>query len=398
MIPRKKHVRKKTQPTRATVDKTLILIVAALLIFGLIMIYDATVVLSQNLFGNAYQFVILQLAWIVVGFVGFYIFYSLDLEIIKKLSILFFGLSLFFLAVLALFGVLPCETDFIFAPCINGANRWFHLNPSPFPALPVLGVLSFQPAEFAKFSLVLFLAAMLDKTIKTKSKNEPFFTFLAIASLTSFLIILQPNFSTASLIFVIGSVMYFTSGAKLRPMLIVFPILGTLSVMAMLASTHTRARIKTFFDFTQNADQTSGYHIKQILIALGSGGITGVGFGQSRQKFQYLPEVFADSIFAIIGEELGFIGTTFLVILFGILVYKGFTIAKNTPDLFARLLAVGITSWIGLQFFINVGAMTKLIPLTGMPLPLISYGGSSLVFMLMGLGVLANVSKKVVNS
>ena len=130
------------------------------------------------------------------------------------------------------------------------------------------------------------------------------------------------------------------------------------------------------------------------MIALGSGGLFGVGFGQSRQKFQYLPEVSSDSIFAIIGEELGFIGTTLVVVLFVLFIYKGFTIAKQAPDLLGRLLAVGITSWIGLQFFVNVAAMIEIIPLTGIPIPLISYGGSSMIFSLMGLGILANIASQ----
>jgi cell division protein FtsW len=163
----------------------------------------------------------------------------------------------------------------------------------------------------------------------------------------------------------------------------------------MISSAYRRQRLFTFLSNGGGQDLSSGYHIKQILIALGSGGFLGVGFGQSRQKFQYLPEVFADSIFAIIGEELGFVGTTFLVLLFAALIYKGYRIALASTDMFSRLLAVGITTWLALQFFVNVGAMTKIIPLTGIPLPLISYGGSSLVFMLIGLGLLANVSRSI---
>jgi cell division protein FtsW len=139
---------------------------------------------------------------------------------------------------------------------------------------------------------------------------------------------------------------------------------------------------------------SSGYHIKQILLALGSGGFWGVGFGQSKQKFNYVPEVASDSIFAIIGEEFGFIGTTLVMVAFIYLIYKGFSIAKNSKDLPGRLLAVGISSWIGLQLFVNVAAMTKIIPLTGVPIPLISYGGSSMLFSMMALGILANIDRQ----
>ncbi|OGC45558.1 hypothetical protein A2V49_00955 [candidate division WWE3 bacterium RBG_19FT_COMBO_34_6] len=141
-------------------------------------------------------------------------------------------------------------------------------------------------------------------------------------------------------------------------------------------------------------EQEAGYHIKQVLIALGTGGVFGIGFGQSRQKFQYLPEISSDSIFAIIGEEFGFIGTTLIVTAFGYLIYLGLQIAKEAPDSYGKMLAVGITSWIGLQFFINIAAMVGLIPLTGIPIPLISYGGSSMLFSLSALGILYNIHKQ----
>lgn len=375
-------------------DRTLLTLIGVLLLFGLISIYDATVVLSQDLYGNAYIFVISQLVWMLLGLGVFYFFYKIDLKILRKYATPIFLISLAFLLILALFGVLPCSINFIFTPCINGANRWFYFNPPPLPPLPFIGIVGFQPSEFAKFSLIVFLAAQLEKATKSKDLNS-FIPFMIVSGLSFVLVFLQPNLSTATLILFVSIVMYFASGADLKPALITFPSLGLIGAVALFSFSHTRERIKTFLmGGTTGSDLSTGYHIKQILIALGSGGIFGVGFGQSRQKFQYLPEVFADSIFAIIGEELGFIGTTMLVLLFAFLIYKGFTIAKHTSHLFDRLLAVGITTWVALQFFVNVGAMTRLIPLTGVPLPLISYGGSSLVFMLMGLGVLANVSKK----
>ncbi len=388
----KRTANRKKYAGQKKVDKGLLSLIAAFLLFGLIIIYDVTVVLSQGLYGNAYGFAVLQLAWILVGLAGFFVFLKLDLEVIKKLSVVLFGITLFFLIVLAFFGVLPCDVDFIFAPCVNGANRWIYFNPPPLPSLPILGVLGFQASELAKFSLILFLSASLEKAIK--EKRNAFVVFAGITGLTAVLILLQPNLSTAALVFAIGTVIYFASGASLKPILISFPIIGVIGLTAMLTFSHTRERLMTFFAFGGGStDLSTGYHIKQILIALGSGGFFGLGFGQSRQKFQYLPEVFSDSIFAVIGEELGFVGTTFLVLLFVALIYKGYIIAKNTDGLFEKMAAVGVTTWIALQFFVNVGAMTKIIPLTGIPLPLISYGGSSLVFMLMGLGVLANVSK-----
>ena len=149
----------------------------------------------------------------------------------------------------------------------------------------------------------------------------------------------------------------------------------------------------SFLSSDPSNSEGANYHVKQILIALGSGGFFGVGFGQSRQKYQYLPEVSADSIFAIIGEELGFIGTTLVIMIFLYIFYKGYRIAVKARDPLGKLLAIGIVCWLGFQFFVNVAAMTKLIPLTGVPLPLISYGGSSTLFILVSLGILANIGK-----
>lgn len=393
-MPKRKYVRKHSLYTVKRFDKSLFLLIIILLVFGLIMIYDATVILSQQIYGNAYRFVVQQMAWLIVGLIGYYIFYKLDIETIKKLSKYFFYVTLVFLFILGLFGVLPCSTNFIFSPCINGANRWFYLNPPPLPAIPVLGILGFQPSEFTKLTLILYLATQLELAVKLK--ENVFKRFLLITGSIVMLIMLQPNMSTATLIFAIGAVMYFASGEALKPFLLAIPPIGVVGVLAMLFSPHSRQRVLTLFGTSDDATLSTGYHIKQILIALGSGGLFGVGFGQSRQKFQYLPEVFADSIFAIIGEELGFFGTTLLITLFLMLIYKGYSIAKNTSDIYSKLLSVGITTWIGFQFLINVGAMTRLIPLTGVPLPLISYGGSSLVFVLIGLGILSNVASKKV--
>jgi cell division protein FtsW len=151
----------------------------------------------------------------------------------------------------------------------------------------------------------------------------------------------------------------------------------------------------TYLSGEPAGDRNESYHVKQISIALGAGGFWGVGFGESRQKYQYLPEVASDSIFAVIGEEFGYIGTTFVIIAFTYLVLLGFNISRKAPDLLGRMLAVGVTSWLGFQFFLNIAAMARLIPLTGVPIPLISYGGSSMVFSLMGLGVLASVQRKI---
>jgi cell division protein FtsW len=397
-MPKKRFTSKKRQKakvkTLADANRSYLLTVAALIVFGVVMIYDATVIYSQGTLGDAYKLVVLQIGWVVLGLLGFYFFYRLDLERIKQLAFPLFLVSLGILLLLALAGTFSkCDGGgVVFMPCINGAHRWFFLNPPPLPALPVLGVLGFQPSEFAKFTLVLYLAVILAKNIR--EKESPFAVFIIVTGLVSGLVLLQPNMSTAALLFLIGLVMYFASGANLNPLLITIPAIVLGGMGFMFSSNYRRARLLTFLNPGETGELSLGYHIKQIQIALGSGGFLGLGFGQSRQKFSYLPEVAADSIFAIIGEEFGFLGTTAFILIFSFLIYQGFMIAKNSKDLFSRLLAVGITTWIAAQFFINIAAMTRLIPLTGIPLPLVSYGGSATVFSLMGLGILANVSSK----
>lgn len=388
------------QNTAQNLDKSLLFIVFLLLFFGLLMIYNATSYSAQNLFGNAFRFVYLQLAWIVIGTIAFFVFSNINYKKLEKISYILFLANLILLGFLAIIGLFVCrapaDTGVGFAPCINGASRWFYFNPAPFPALPFFGVLGFQPGELVKLTLIMYLSIQLSKfTTKTKEDEGAFGVYFLTACLVSALLILQPNMSTAMLVFSLATIIYYVSSLPLKPLLTFLPVVFVLAVVVALILPHTRARIMTQFksDSVEDAQEGSAYHIKQILISLGSGGVFGVGFGQSRQKYQYLPEVATDSIFAIIGEELGFVGTFMVVGAFGFLIYKGLEIAKNAPDDLGRMLATGLTSWVALQFFINVAAMTKLIPLTGVPMPLISYGGSSMVFSMIGLGILYNVQK-----
>lgn len=378
-------------------DKTLLILITLFLGIGIVMIYNSTVIYSAGIYGEANKLVIRHVSWVFTGILGFIFFYKFNykkLGNILYLLIFFTYIPMFLLALLGIarkIGIFACNTDFVFAPCVNGASRWLYFNPLPLPKIPLLGVLGFQPSELAKLTLIIYLAYKLSHV--NKNDIQSFYIYITVTVLTSLLVFLQPNMSTAILVFMIGSVVYFSFGASLTPLFITFPFLGTIVGFFITSSSYRRERLLTFLG-ARSEELETGYHIKQALIALGSGGFWGVGLGQSRQKFQYLPEVASDSIFAIIGEELGFLGTSLLIIMVGIFIYKGFSIAKNAPDLMGRLLAVGITSWFGFQFFINIAAMTKIIPLTGIPLPLVSYGGSSTVFSLMGLGILANISSQ----
>jgi cell division protein FtsW len=371
-------------------DRSLIYIVMAFLGFGLLMIANSTVITSKSLYGQPYKFVVLQLGWVLIGLVCFFSFIKFDYRKLSKISYVLFIINVLFLVLLAVAGVLPCSGKVPFAPCVNGANRWFFLNPAPLPTIPFLGVLGFQPGELAKLTIVLYLAIQLSKNIE--KKKDLFMVYIIISGLLAGLILLQPNMSTALMVFALGTIVYFVSGAPAKPILIMIPIVLILVGTFILTSSYRRQRLMSLFSGDISESGTS-YHVKQALVALGSGGITGVGLGQSKQKYQYLPEVASDSIFAIIGEEFGFVGTTLLVFAYLYFIYRGFMVAKKAPDLLGKLLATGISSWFGIQFLINVAAMTKIIPLTGVPIPLISYGGSSMVFSLMGLGILANINE-----
>jgi cell division protein FtsW len=267
---------------------------------------------------------------------------------------------------------------------IYGASRWIQLGP-----------FSFQPSEMAKLSIIIYLAAWLEGRGLNRIKDmfEGFLPFLGIMGLIGFLVMKQPDTGTLGIIVISSFAIFFVSGASMRHIISFGGIGAVLLWILIKIEPYRLDRITSFLD--PSADpQGIGYQINQALLAIGSGGLFGVGLGHSRQKFNYLPEPVGDSIFAITGEELGLIGTVFLVILFVLLAMRGIKIAKNSPDMFGRLLATGIITWIVFQAFINISANVALVPLTGVPLPFISYGGTSLVFLMAAIGILLNISRQ----
>jgi len=358
-------------------DKILLISIFSLVVFGLIMIASAGIIYSQTRFGDQYFFFKRQLFWgILPGLALFYLAQKIDYHFWKKIAIPFFLTSLVFLIL-------------VFVPTIGiktyGASRWIQL-----------GSMSFQPSEMLKLAIILYLAVWLEAKGKKRIKDffEGLLPFLVILGIVGFLVIKQPDMGTLGVLTLIALAIFFSSGAKVSH---IFSVIGAgiLGLWVLIKLEPYRLdRILVFFD-SKVDPQGIGYHINQALIAIGSGGIWGIGLGHSRQKFNYLPEPAGDSIFAILGEELGLIGTFILVSLFVMLAMRGFKIAKNAPDEFGKLVAVGITSWIIFQAFINISAITAIIPLTGVPLPFISYGGTSIVFLLMASGILLNISKQV---
>ena len=347
-------------------DYVLFFTVMLLTAFGVLMVYDASVVEAFRDFSDKFYFARLQGFWALLGFASLVLASRLPLGLIKKLALPFFAVSILLLIAVLLPGV---------GQEVQGARRWLTLGP-----------LTIQPSELVKLSFVLYLATWLEK-------RQQFSHFIVLSGVILALVMAQPDLGTSIVVIATGLTMYFLSGAKLSS-LITLSLLGLISGLGLIfASPYRKQRLLTFFNPTSDPLGAS-YHIRQILIALGSGGVLGVGIGRSRQKYEYLPEATTDSIFAVIAEEVGFIGSAVVVLLFLLLIYRGFTLAKNAPNPFSQLLAGGITSWIGIQALLNLAAMVALVPLTGVPLPFISYGGSSLVTLLTGVGLLLNVSRQ----
>lgn len=357
-----------------TIDRSFFVAILILLCIGLLMIASAGVLYGRTRFGDAYYFFKQQLAGLSVGLVLLYIFSRIDYRVWRK-----FVTPIFFVAL----GLLVLVFVPGFGTTVYGAARWVQIGP-----------FSFQPSEVMKLAIILYLAAWLSNKEKRKTADffEGFVPFLAILSIVGFLIIKQPDTGTLGLIFLVSLSIFFASGANIKHMLYLF--LAGLSFLFILIKM-APYRMQRFLVYMNpgHDPQGLGYQMTQALLAIGSGGIFGAGLGQSRQKFNYLPEPVTDSIFAVLGEELGLIGTIVIVVLFLFVAYRGMRIARFASDEFGRLVAVGIVSWIVFQAFINMSAISGLIPLTGIPLPFISYGGTSLAVLLASIGILLNISK-----
>ena len=317
-------------------DTTLLFTVIGLLIFGVLMVYDASVVYAYDVFGGKYHFLLRQLAWVFLGVVAAVIIFFVDYHQLRKWATPVFVVTIGLLVFLVIprFVNLPIYDRF--APEVNGARRWIVLNPSGvLPAIPLLSRISFQPSELAKFALVLYLAAWLSPA---KQKLPGLLAVGTPLSLLGGLVLLEPDFATAALLCVVGVLVYFAAGARILPLIFSSLVLLAIGVGFIWGSPYRRTRLITFINPEQADSLSTGYHLKQIFIALGSGGLLGVGLGESRQKYEYLPEAAGDSIFAIVGEELGFLGTGALILVFLIFLWRGWLVVGQAPDGLGRLL------------------------------------------------------------
>ncbi len=366
---------------KKNLDYILLGIVGLLISYGIIILSSASTHFSVKNFDTPYYSLLHQLKFgLIPGLLVLYFLSKFSLDILKKL-IPFLLLGSLLLMVL------------VFIPGIGvksgSAARWISL-----------GGFSFQPSEFLKLTFILYIASWLEsrnnKATSSKNKQENLFAFLFILGLIAALLLLQSDIGTLGTIILTAILMHFFSENPLRHT----GLIVTLSVIGLLIfvgiSPYRRERIMVFFN-PEIDSLGSGYQTNQALIAIGSGGLLGVGPGMSQQKFSRLPHPGSDSIFAILAEETGFVGAVVLILLFALFLWRGYKIGIKSTDTFSKLTALGITSWILIQTFVNIGAMIKFLPITGIPLPFISYGGSAMLVELAAIGILLNISKTSLN-
>jgi len=341
--------------------------------FGLIMLASASSDLAKTKFGDSYQYLNHQILYgLIPGFLGFLIFSNLNYANLKKWATAALIVNiLLLLLVFSPFGV-----------SAGGADRWLQIGP-----------VVFQPSELLKIVFIVYMAAWLSGN--EKRKNDLFsgyFPFLIICGIIAALLLIQPSTSTVAILMASALIIYFVSGARISYILatVVLGIVGFLLISYI--TPYRWQRVMSFIDPSQNILGAS-YHINQSKIAIGAGNLFGVGYGQSTNKINYLPEPIGDSIFAVIAEEFGFLGGLALILCFLILITRIFILSKKTNDQFGRLLLVGFGSLIAIQAFVNMGAISGLLPLTGMPLPFISYGGTALAVFMSISGIIINISK-----
>jgi cell division protein FtsW len=352
------------------IDYPLLVIVGALLIVGLMMVYSATYVLGYAAYGDSAYFLIRQGVWIVLGLVMMTVLARIEYHRWQQVSILIMAFTLLLLGAVLVVG----EDTF-------GSQRWLFNG-------------SIQPSELCKLALVIYIADWLSsKGERIRQISYGLIPFAVLIGLVTGLILLQPDFSTAILVAVTAATMFFLAGGEFWQLLSC-GLLGTLTLgLLILQSPYRMQRITAFLQNPLEDSLGTNYQIREILIALGSGGITGLGLGASRQKFGYIPASHTDGIFAILGEELGLIGCLAVIGLFVALAYRGFKVALEAPDTFGTLLASGLTCSLVLQALLNLAVVTATVPFTGTPLPFISFGGSSLVVSLASIGLLLSVSR-----
>lgn len=358
----------------APVDRTVLMITYLLLLIGLIMVFSASGVMAETRYGDSMFFLKRQAVWIVLGLLALHWVSRQDYDIWKSMMPIVLCLTIGCLILVLIPDV---------GSKVNGSRRWFR----------VAG-LSFQPGELAKLTAVLYLASFLvrreeDITSFKKGVLAPVIVVGALAGLA----LLEPDMGTAMVLVAVLLGLLFLGGARITHLVGLVLSLLPLAYLLIMESDYRRRRLMSFLDPWQDP-HNAGFQLTQSFVALGNGGFAGVGLGEGRQKLFFLPEAHADFVLALVGEELGFLGTGLLMVLFAILLVKGFHIAGRAPDAFGRHLASGVTLLLGIQVLINAGVVSGLLPTKGLTLPLVSYGGSSLIVTLIAIGMLLSISRE----
>ena len=365
---------KKKPEAGKRLDLTFLSFVLILLTTGLVMLFSASYAYSYEYYGNSYKFITRQAAFAAAGVALMLIISKIDYHFWRRFAWIVYVLAIGMLAVLL---VLP--------PMVKGMDvkRWI-----------VVGPINFQPSEVAKFAIILLFSSLIAGNSKQMKSFKFIFFLVVLLGLTCGLVVLEPHFSATILIFTIGTVLLIVGGLPKR-YIIGGGLLGVGGGVLAVATGiigYGSDRIKYWLDPWADA-KGKGFQTIQSLLAIGSGGILGRGIGQSRQKYLWLPEPHNDFIFAIVCEELGLIGAVIIIILFCLLVWRGFTIAMRAQDKFGSLLALGLTFQVGLQAMLNIWVVTNTIPNTGISLPFFSYGGTSLLILLAEMGIVLSVSR-----
>lgn len=370
MLRRKKYgTRGRHKP-----DYLIIATTCLLVLFGLVMLASASSHIAQEKFDDSYYYLKHQLTLgLSIGIVGFFLGFWIPYRFYEKIA---FFLLLGSIVLLAL----------IFTPLgveAKGATRWLTIGP-----------ITFQPSELLKITFIMYLAAWLGKKGERAERFwSGFFPFLVVCGIVSGLLLAQHSTSIVGILILTALLVYFASGARFR-YIAGFAGVGALALALVIYFTPYRfERVMNYLKQDTVDVRAGGFHLEQARLAIGAGEVTGVGYGQSTSKLRSLPESIGDSIFAVIAEELGFIGVTALLTLFMFLVLRLFILARKSPDRFAKLLLIGFGSIIAVQVFVNVGAISGLIPLTGTPLPFVSYGGTALAVFMTMMGISGNISK-----
>ncbi len=344
-------------------------------LFGLVMVLSSSQIVASEKFGNAYYFFIRQLISWGIGMTAFFYFLRVPLES------LYHARSKYLIVTLVLLTLV-----LIISPRIASVHRWIDL-----------GFFRFQPAEFAKLFLIIYFAGWFAaKGEAIRSFTKGLLPFLAILGVVAGLVILEPDMGTMLVIVVLSMTMFFVARANLWHYAAVIGAGIAVLMILIQAAPYRAERLSSFLESKSGNEDTLGanYHTEQALIAIGSGGLWGIGFGQGISKYSYLPQSHTDSIFAVIAEELGFVRTSLFILLYVYLAWRGYLVAIRANSRFTQLLAAGISTAIIGQMLINIGGILHIIPLTGVPLPFVSYGGSSLIISLAMVGLLTNASRE----